>query len=231
MIVSIHQPHYMPWTGYFDKADSSDVFVLLDTVQFEKNGWQNRNRIKTANGWMWLTVPVSHNFGTSIGETLVNNTVHWTKKHRQALVTNYSKAPFFSRYFDFFDELYSQDWVNLSELNERMFRYFAQLLGLGSKIVTASELGDFSEDPNERLAEIVGTLGGDVYLAGSGCTSYLREEVFTQRGIRVLFQDYKPVEYPQLYQGFEPGLAIIDPLFNIGPDTLDTIRKGRRTQL
>lgn len=231
MIVSIHQPHYLPWTGYFDKADNADVFVLLDTVQYEKNGWQNRNRIKTAQGWMWLTVPVARKFGESIGETEINNQEHWTKKHRQALLTNYAKAPFFNRYFDYFEEIYAGEWLSLSVLNERMFRHFAVSTGISTEIVTASELGYFPDDPNERLASIVAKLGGDVYLAGSGCTSYIREEPFRERGIRLVFQEYTPVEYPQLFGAFEPGLAIVDLLFNCGPESLDTIRKGRRTRL
>ncbi len=95
MIVSVHQPQYLPWLGYFDKIERSDIFVFLDNVQFKKNEWQNRNKIKTSEGWQWLSVPVIHKFMQKISEVKINNTVWWGKKHLNALVTNYSKAPFF----------------------------------------------------------------------------------------------------------------------------------------
>ena len=94
MIVAVHQPQYLPWLGYFDKIDRADVFVLLDTVQFKKNEWQNRNRIKTAAGPQWLTVPVTYRFPQRIAEVGVNNRERWQHKQRQAIVSNYRKAPF-----------------------------------------------------------------------------------------------------------------------------------------
>jgi len=231
MIVSVHQPHYLPWLGYFDKIDSADVFVLLDSVQFEKNGWQNRNRIKTARGWMWLTVPVRHDFGTTIAETAVNNNVRWRKKHLQALVTNYSKSPYFSEYRGYFEDAYADEIDRLSPLNALMLGWFLESIGIGTRIVTASAFEGLPDDPNERLADIVARLGGDTYLAGAGCGDYFSDGPFRKRGIRVVFQEYEPVEYPQLYGDFIPRLAVVDALFNCGGDTLDVIRKGRRTTL
>ena len=95
MIVSIHQPQYLPWLGYFDKIERSDAFVFLDNVQFKKNEWQNRNKVKTDQRWQWLTIPVIHKFGQKINEVKINNTVRWGKKHLTALLNHYSKAPFF----------------------------------------------------------------------------------------------------------------------------------------
>jgi len=231
MIVSIHQPHYVPWLGYFDKVDSADVFVILDSVQYEKNGWQNRNRIKTANGWMWLTVPVKHSFGLTIRETGIDNSSKWGKKHFQSLVSNYSKAPFFSDHRAFFETLYSERHESIQALTDRMFHYFIEAIGIETRIETASELGSFPDEPNERLAAMVKSLGGDTYLAGSGSRAYIDESVFRDYGISLIFQDYQPLEYSQLYNGFEAGLAVVDALFNLGPDTLEIIRKGRRTKL
>ena len=231
MIVSIHQPHYLPWLGYFDKIDCADVFVLLDCVQFEKNGWQNRNKIKTRDGWMWLTVPVRHTFGTSIAETEIVNSAPWAKKHLHALVTNYSKAPYFALYEGYFHDVYSRKWEYLSELNTEMLRYFCEKTGISTKILTASSLGELPPEPNERLVSIVEKAGGDVYLAGSGAGGYFQEKSFKDTGITVVFQNYEPVAYNQLYNEFISHLGIVDALFNMGENTLDVIRKGRRTVL
>jgi len=231
MIVSIHQPHYLPWAGYFDKIDAADCFVLLDTVQFEKNGWQNRNKIKTSQGWMWLTVPVCHDFGSKIAETAIDNRKKWSRKHMQALVTNYSRAPYFEDYSGYFRSLFDGTWERLAELNAEIIGHICRKIGITTEIVTASSLGEFPEEPNERLAGIVSEVGGDVYLAGVGSKAYLRRELFSGKGIEVVFQDYEPREYPQMFGDFIPGLSVVDVLFNVGEGTLDVIRKGRRTEL
>jgi len=231
MVVSIHQPHYLPWTGYFDKIDAADRFVLLDTVQFEKNGWQNRNKIKTSQGWMWLTVPVRHDFGSAIAETVIDNRKRWSRKHMQALVTNYSRAPHFNDYSGYFQSLFERTWEKLAGLNAEIIGYICGELGITTEIITASSLGEFPDDPNERLAGIVKKVGGDVYLAGVGSRAYLRRESFGGKGIEVVFQDYEPREYPQMFGDFIPGLSVVDILFNVGEDALDIIRKGRRTEL
>ena len=231
MIVSIHQPHYIPWLGYFDKIDAADVFVLLDSVQFEKNGWQNRNRIKTTNGWKWLTIPVKHAFGTSIADTVIDNTSHWTNKHFQSLVTNYARAPFFKAYSEYFQVVFSQQWDYLLPITTSMLEFFIRKLDITTSIIKASELGTFSDDPTDRLVEIVSRIGGDIYYAGVGSKGYLDDETFKQAGIKVIFQNYQPVTYTQLYGEFIPGLSIIDTLFNMGEAALSIIRQGRRTYL
>lgn len=229
MIVSIHQPHYLPWTGYFDKMDMADRFILLDTVQFEKNGWQNRNRIKAPDGWKWLTVPVNHRFGTTIADTGIAGRRGWERKHRNALAAWYAKASFYRRYSGWLDDIYCREWERLDELNGEMLRFFMSEIGIHTPVVRASSLGSLPVEPNERLVEMVRLLGGDIYLAGSGCGDYFRPEPFEEAGIAVIFQDYQPVEYPQLYGDFIPGLAIIDLLLNCGEETLGIIRNGRRT--
>ena len=110
LIVTIHQPQYLPWIGYFDKINQVDAFCFLDNVQFKKNEWQNRNRIKTAQGWQWLTVPVKHRFPQTIEEVEINDTVNWRRKHLQALATNYKKTPYFDEYIEFFEDVYSNEW-------------------------------------------------------------------------------------------------------------------------
>lgn len=211
--------------------DTADVFVLLDTVQFEKNGWQNRNRIKSPDGWKWLTVPVRHCFGDPIADIRIENRSGWAKKHRKTLAAWYGRAPQYSRYSGWMDEIYGREWERLDDLNGETLAFLAGEIGVRTPMVWASTLGKLPDEPNERLAALVRRLGGDVYLAGSGCGDYFRPEAFEKSGVRVVFQDYHPEAYAQLHGEFIPGLAVIDTLLNCGEDTLSIIRKGRRTVL
>lgn len=216
MIVAIHQPQYLPWAGYFDKMIKSDTFCYLDNVQFKKNEWQNRNRIKTAQGWQWVTVPVKYRFPQRINEVKINNEVDWRKKHFQALMSNYSKAPFFQEHFTFFMEAYARDWESICELNIFFIEYIREKLGLGDRpTVLASQL-NLSEDPTGRLIDICKTLGADTYLAGRDGAKYMELDRFKDSGIRVITQDFHLPVYPQRFGDFVPQLSVIDLLFNCG---------------
>jgi hypothetical protein len=231
VIVAVHQPHYLPWTGYFDKIDLADVFVVLDTVQFEKNGWQNRNRIRTPEGFMWLTVPVVHRFGLTIAETEIDCRIPWARKHRASLAAVYGKAPRYREVSGWLDEVYARQWDRLAPLTVGMLDHFLSVLGIGTRVLLASDMGELPSEPNERLAAIVKRLGGDTYLAGSGAAGYFRGEPFAREGIRVVVQEYEPEAYPQMFGEFVPGLSIVDLLLNCGDEALGVIRKGRRTAL
>ena len=140
MIAAIHQPQFIPWLGYFDKIDQSDVFIFLDNVQYKKNEYQNRNRIKTVDGWQWLTVPVLYKFPQKINEVRINNKIDWKKKHLHALITNYSRAKYFERYIEYFKELYSKEWEIISDINIEVTRQLAEFLGIKNKFLVASKL-------------------------------------------------------------------------------------------
>jgi len=225
MILSIHQPQYLPWLGYFEKIDRSEIFVFLDNVQFKKNEWQNRNRIKTAMGNQWLTVPVIHKFPQKIVDVEINDTVSWERKHLNALSTNYSKAPFYDEHIPVFQSLFSQEWKRLVDINIYVIEYISKALGLTDKqFVKASDL-DLKEGNTERLVDICKQLGADVYLSGKDGANYLDISLFKKENINVIFQDYKHPSYSQLYSEFEPFLSIIDLMLNCGPKSL-TILKG-----
>ncbi len=224
MIVAVHQPQYLPWLGYFDKIDRADVFCFLDNVQYKKNEWQNRNRIKTANGWQWVTTPVLFQFPQKINEVKINSRVNWQRKHFQALLTNYRKAPFFNDYIDFFEQVYSKNWDSLSELNIYLILNILKMLDLESKsTVLASDL-QLSEDPTDRLIDICKKLGGDIYLSGPDGIKYMDTDRFQQRGIKIMVQDFKHPDYPQLFGEFQSHLSIVDLLFNCGPGSIQKIR-------
>jgi hypothetical protein len=226
MIVAIHQPQFMPWLGYFDKMDRADCFVLLDNVQYKKNEWQNRNRIKTAQGIQWLTVPVSFAFPARIMEVGVNQKDNWRRKHWQALLTNYSKAPYWDRACEFLETFYARDWDMLSAVNQASIEWLRGVLGIDTELLLSSEM-ELSEEPTERLLDVCRTVGADTYLAGADGRGYMDLEHFSQAGIDLIFQDYEHPIYPQLFADFESHLSALDLVVNCGPESLEILRGGR----
>ncbi|MDR7544447.1 MAG: WbqC family protein [Armatimonadota bacterium] len=225
MIVAIHQPHYLPWLRYVDKMARADVFVLLDDAQYTKNGWQNRNRIKTAAGWTYLTVPVVDAFGRAINQVRVNPQERWAHRHRQALVTNYSRAPFFRRYREVFEDAYARPWERLASLNLHLLQALRDLLGIRARLILSSEMG-VSGRATPRLVEICRRLGATTYLTGDyAAAHHLEAHLFAGAGIRVVRQNWQCPRYPQQFEhvGFVPDLSVVDLLFNAGPASLDVL--------
>lgn len=227
MIVSIHQPQYLPWLGYFDKIDLSDAFVLLDTVQFKKNEWQNRNKIKTAQGWQWLTVPVTYQYPQLISDVGINNREKWQHRQRQAIQSNYRKAPFWALLEGFFEEIFATEWTHIRPLNIFVVQRLSALLGIKTPIHVASEMAVFPDDPDERLIAITKHLKGDTYLAGSGGRGYMDLEKYERKGVAVLFQEYEHPVYNQLFGSFEPYMSVVDLLFNYGVESLNILRRKK----
>ena len=224
MIVAVHQPQYLPWLGYFDKIDRADIFVLLDTVQYKKNEWQNRNRIKTAAGPQWLTVPVTYRFPQRIGEVAVNNQDRWQHKQRQAILSNYRQAPFWDSLAPLIEEILTPSWEYLAPLNIFGVRKLAEILGIGTPLYVASELEEFPEEPDERLIAITKHFGADAYLAGAGGREYMKLDSYRQSGVDVMFQEYRHPVYEQQFGAFVPFLSVLDLLFNHGPESLRILR-------
>lgn len=223
MIVAVHQPQYLPWLGYFDKIRQADVFCYLDSVQYKKNDWQNRNRIKTSQGWQWLTVPVRFQFPEKICEVKINPMVNWRKKHLQALVTNYRRAPYFETYIEVYEQVYSEDWELVSELNIHFIERLIDALGLSQKPAVKSSQLDLREEPTDRLIDICKEVQADTYLAGQDGMKYMDLERFKENGIEVIIQDFKHPVYPQIFNDFESHMSVVDLLFNCGPESLGKI--------
>lgn len=225
MLVGIHQPHYLPWLRYFEKIARSDVFIILDDVQYEKNGFQNRNKIKTAQGWSYLTVPVLKPTLRAIDEIEVDARSGWAEKHRRALEMSYRKAPHFERYWPGLDSLYRQSWTHLGELNTAMLKWYVEQLEIETRLCSSREMAVAGES-TERLANLCRAVGGDEYLSGAyAVQAYLDPKVLQDAGIRLAFQEWSAPEYPQLYPGagFIKDLAIVDLLFNEGPQAKDIL--------
>ena len=226
MIVAVHQPQYLPWIGYFDKMRRADVFCYLNDVQYKKNEWQNRNRIKTAQDWQWLTVPVRYHFPEKISEVRINNTTQWSKKHLQALKTNYSRAPYFKEYIPIFEDTFSRDWELISELNIHLIELLKDALQMQEKKTIISSELTLREEPTDRLIDICKALGADTYLAGQGGADYMDVARFEKNGLKVIMQEFKHPVYSQLFGDFQSHLSIVDLLFNSGTESLEIISEA-----
>lgn len=225
MRIGILQPGYLPWLGFFEQMYKSDVFVIYDDVQYDKEGWRNRNRIKTANGAQWLTVPVHVRFEDHplIYEIKIDNKSNWRKKHLQSIKQSYSKAPFYSKYIDIFEDAYAKDWGYLVDINMHFILKLADCLGVGNKkIVRSSSLG-ITGDRIQRLIDICRMFDVDTFYEGAAGRNYIDDADFARHGIKVEYQDYKHPVYRQLYGEFIPYLSVIDLLFNHGDESLDIL--------
>ncbi len=225
MRVGILQPGYLPWLGFFEQVARCDVFVLYDDVRYDKDGWRNRNRIKTANGAQWLTVPVVVRFDQQplISEVRIDNKTNWRKKHLASIRQNYSKAPFFKDYIGVFEEAYSTDWEYLADLDMHFILKLCGCMGLGGKKILRSSTLGIEGGKIDRLVAICRRLGSDSFYEGAAGKNYIEESAFEAGGIRVEYQDYKHPVYNQLYGDFIPYLSAIDLLFNHGVESLSIL--------
>lgn len=226
MRVTIHQPQFLPWLGYLDKIDQADLFIMLDTVQFKKNEWQNRNRIRTAKGWQWLTVPVLQHFGQRIDEVLLNPTATWKAQHLRALDMHYARAPYRNRYLAQLREIYSAPWNKLSDLNKATVQWLLDAFGITTPVHHASDYAA-RDEPTDRLIDLCQVVGGTEYLAGPGAEHYMDKPRFESSGVRLDIQVFQHPIYRQVYEPFEPNLSALDLLLMEGPDALTILRQTR----
>jgi hypothetical protein len=225
MITLIHQPEFMPWLGFFDKLARSDVFVIYDDVQFEKNGFQNRNKILTAHGWKWLSVPIVHNYPELIKDVKISGT-DWKKDHLNKITFSYKKAPYFEKYYPLIEDAISANHELLIDLNLHIIRNIANALGIKVKMIRSSEFSYEGKEKNEKLISICKSVGSDRYLVGSGGRSYTDEKMFSDAGIKLLWHDYNHPTYKQQFESFQPQMSTIDLLFNNGMKSKETILNG-----
>lgn len=230
MRVSINQPAYLPWLGYFDRIAISDVHVVLDQVQFEKNSMVNRNKIRTNNGWAWLTVPVrtKGKFGDlSICNLEVEVSSNWREKHWKAICQNYVKTPYFDRYRSDLEGIYAQEWTYLFELTEALNKFFLETaLQISTPLTYESKL-HVEEKKSDLVLSICQKLGAKIYISGPFGRDYLEEEKFKIAGIEIEYHDYQHPTYPQYYQPFEPYMSTLDLIMNCGPDSKNTLMKKK----
>jgi hypothetical protein len=231
MKMAICQPTYLPWLGYFDLIDQVDIFVLLDSVQFQRQSWQHRNRLKTPSGLRWLTVPVMFRgrFGQLINEVEIQDN-GFRRNHLRTIELNYRRTPFFDEHFDELSSLVKNSSTTLiADLDIRLIEWFMDVLGIRTSLLRSSDLAQ----PGKRielLANICESLGGKQYVSPLGSAAYLLQEidVLVDQGIDVVFQHYEHPQYRQLFPPFCPYASILDLIFNEGERALEILRSGRR---
>lgn len=227
MRVTIHQPEHLPWLGFFEKAQKSDVFVLLDDVQYRKNYFQNRNRILGGSGILWLTVPVLSKGKSEqpICDVLINNdgAPRWAEKCFSSVKQAYAKAPFWKAHELFLHELYAKKWERLVDMNEHIIHYFLTALALPVKLLRSSSLG-IDAKKGDLVFEICRKVGATSYLSGISGRDYLNENQFKSAGIELQFQEFHHPIYRQLHTPFVPCLSFLDLLLNHGPASADILK-------
>ena len=226
MRVTILQPSYLPWLGFFEQMHRSDQFVLYDDVQFTRRDWRNRNRIRVQEGSVWLTVPViqKNKYEQSLLETKIDNSTSWKRKHLESIRCHYSKTPFFNLYFPWCEKTFNREWNFLLDLSLETIQYLKEELKINTPLLRSSELGE-SGNKSERLISICKQLGATQYLSGESARNYISEKDFSDQGIGLEYQNYQHPEYPQRYEGFVPFLSTIDLLFNCGDKSMGFLKQ------
>jgi hypothetical protein len=219
-VIGILQAGYLPWLGFFEQMLWSDIFVILDDVQYDKHGWRNRNRVKGPQGPVWLTVPVRTK---GLNQPKINEVIidpaspQWGKKHLGTIRQLYAKAPFFSDYFPALETIWQRSWTRLLDLNLALTTQLARWLEVERDLILSSRLDCRNDDPTGRLVDICRGLGADIFYEGASGRNYLHLEQFAAAGVEVVFQDYQPRPYPQLHGAFVSHLSALDLLLNCGP--------------
>lgn len=230
MIVAAHQPHYLPWLGYLDRMHRADLFVIIDHVQFERRGYQNRTRILVDGQPQWLTVPVVQR---SQQERIIDKQIDnppdggkrfWGSKHYQTLRHAYREAPHFADYALQLWQILESRSARLVDINQLTLHFLREAFGIRTPMIRSSEL-DIRGARSDMILNLCRAVGADTYLAGmGGSRDYLNRELFAAAGIDIAWQEFSHPVYAQCGGGaFVPGLSAIDLLFNHGPRSRDIL--------
>lgn len=229
MICAIMQPTYIPWLGYFNMINKSDVFVFLDNVQIEKRSWQVRNRIKGFNGEIMLTIPTGSGSRALICEADIDNTQKWQDRHLNTIYHNYCKAYAFTEVFPIINEIYSVTYNKLSEFNINLIKIICKYIGITKEFILSSELG-ITGIKDELLVNVCREIGADSYLSARGSSVYINRDklggLFSENNINLFYFDYDHPVYPQLFGEFIPYMGVYDLLLNVGLENARNIIKS-----
>lgn len=230
MIIAIMQPTFLPWIGYFAMIDRVDTFVFLDDVQFSRRSWQQRNRIKTANGELMLSLPVATKGQQDqpIMDVEFNRDHHSPEKLLRTITQSYARAPFFADHQEELGRILQAHASHLCDLNIALIDWLSRAFGITTPTMRSSALGAQGAKA-DRLADICHRLGADQYLSAPGSQEYIEESAaFAQAGVEVKYHQYEHPIYPQIAGPFLPYMAALDVLFNVGPEAGSVIRQGVR---
>lgn len=223
MILTAHQPSYIPWLGLLAKIAKADLFCVFDIVPMDGSGdgFENRQRIKTAQGVQWLTVPVRRKIDTPIRDVMIATDQPWQRKHWRTIELAYQRAPFFEEYATTVRDILTSPWRTLAALDEAVLIYLLKQFRIETPITWPPE-GGFEGAKSDLVLDMCRKLGASEYIFGAKGRDYADVASFERAGIKVHFQEYKHPTYPQLHGAFVPNMGALDLLFNVGPD------EGRR---
>lgn len=217
MISCVHQPNYIPWMGLFHKIARCDAWVVMDDVQFSKQGYTSRNWIKSPNGALLLVVPVKKGAHTlPICRVRIANEQPWKRKHMLSIEASYKQSPYFDSYWNELKAIYYRDWEYLAELNMAIIDYILDSMRISVTRIMASTL-DCTGQETQRIVDICKKTGTKVYVSGQGAKSYLDVNMMEANGVQVVFDKYSSPLYKQQWGEFIPNISAIDALFNLGP--------------
>lgn len=238
-IIGILQPVYLPWLGYFEQMACSDLFVFMDDVQYTRRDWRNRNRIKTASGSIWLTVPVrQHPRGTLIKDISINHEQGWARKHIRSIEVSYQRCPFFEPLFSELAQVLGRRQQRLLELDCDLIALLCRHLEIGTPTACSSAVpraqsrieGHDQDHPNagknRRIIEICRHFGATALYDGARAAAFVDSELFRRNGIEVVFQDYQHPTYPQAFGEFAPQQSVIDLIMNTGAEAATILRSS-----
>jgi hypothetical protein len=231
VILTAHQPVYLPWLGLFHKIALADMFCYFDIAQYQTKDFNNRNKIKNNTGELWLSVPVESkdHFEKSVGNIRIVEGP-WRRKHFKTIQLAYQRAPFFSDYIDGIEAIIvNQQFETLSDLNLAILRFLLNCLGLSRPIVKASDYS-FRGVKSDLVLDMCLQLKANIYIFGAQGRDYADVEKFRVSGVDPYFQDYRHPTYHQLHGNFRPYMSIIDLLLNEGPRSLDILLSGNDTR-
>lgn len=228
MIVSIMQPAYLPWLGYFDRIARSDMSIVLDNVMLERSSktrFTNRNKVRTANGWSWLTVPVKT---AGLGQPLIcdveiDTEQRWQEKHLRSIAQSYAKAPNFSAYQEWLTGFFGKRHEMLAPMLRESTEYLLRALGIDTPLQYSSEM-QVEGSKGELILNLCRAVGAEMYISGPFGRDYLDADSFHGAGISLEFHDYEHPEYLQFHGEFEPFMSVVDLLFNCGRESLAVLQ-------
>lgn len=231
MRVGIIQSSYFPWRGYFDFINSVDLFIFYDDVQYSKNGWRNRNRLKTAEGLRWITVPVrGRSLKQQIQHTEIDDREDWRKRHLALFKEAYGNAPFFKQALALLEDLNSVNDKTISELNIRLIKSVCASLEITTPLKQSSEW-NLEGTKTDRLLDLLRQVKAKTYLSGGSADEYLEKDKFREAGIQLEYKTYDYEPYPQLWGAFEGSVSILDLIANCGPEARSFISSTTNHQV
>lgn len=232
MKIAALQPGYLPWLGFFEQMAKVDLFVFLDDVQYTKADWRSRNRIRTQDGWIWLTVPVfiKRRSKQSLLEAEIDNHRKWWNKHWGLIQQNYHQAPYFHEYKEFFQNVYVQTWEYLLDLDLFIIDYLKEALKIKTKTIRSSKLKipplsykKGNKRKTEKLIKICQAVEATKLYDGKSAQQFIDEKMMKNNKIEIEYQNYQHPIYNQQFEPFIPYLSTIDLLFNHGPESLEIL--------